>query len=384
MEATKEEWRIVIPKQHTKLVSVHEVMNGITVSSKKILIGELILSLLDQLDEHLLVEYLLRDGQMKTLFETIVDYSSEHAPEQMSDVLKKVLALADDDPSEAMLTALFRAMGESQNLAHLSEEQLVSVLQSVLTSASHMKDKSILMEMYLELLKRIRLFDDPEADLLSSVIGGLFTLASQFTDAQVDLIDAMFDTLAKKATPKALIAAARPYMKDQKLCSPLLPKNCVFYQERGNGEQIVGIELDKGQHDVVFGDVGQVVYEQVGYPKLLFWFSLHKGKAQASVAAVKDLIIKEDTQLYEFPYSNVHSNGEICWTTLANHKIKEVRQLEALPALFLGATKNTDLYRNAQEINLRDLLVSMQHQRFDDAMLKPMNKTVGQLIQKKS
>ncbi len=358
-----------------------DCLNGVVVDSKKVLIGDLILSLLDQLDEHLLLDYLLRHGEMEGLFTTLLSYIREHEPHKLDGLFKQVLECAYEEPSEtAVITAIFNAIGSSYNLAALNEDQLLNVFQAILKSSGKMTNKAILEQMYLELLRRIHLFDQPEASLLSKVISDFLEHAKAVE--HVEQINEMYMALAKKTSPKTLIKAAKPHMANHKLSTPILPKNCVFYQERGDGTVIIGIEVEKGQHDVIFGDIGQVVYEQVGYPKMLFWFSLRNGKANAHVAAVKDTIIKSDTQLFHFPYSNVYGSGQICWSTLNEHTIKEVRQLEILPSLFLGATKNTDLYRNSQVINLRDLLISLQHQPFDDMTLEPTNHTVGSIILK--
>jgi hypothetical protein len=372
------EWRIILPKNHTKLASVLDCLNGIVVDSKKVLIGDLILSLLDQLDDHLLMDYLLRQGELKDLFESLLNYTKEHESHQLAGLFKLVLDCAEDKPSIAIITSIFQAIGSSYNLAALDEIHLLNVFQEILKSSKGIEDKRILQQMYLELLNRIQWFDDSDAQLLSKVISELLEYA--VVVEHIDQINEMYMALAKKTSPGILIEAAKPHMATYKLSTPILPKNCVFYQERGDGSIVVGIEVEKGMHDVVFGDNSQVIYDQIGYPKLLFWFSLKKGKAIAFVAAVKDTIIKNDTQLFLFPYSNVYVSGQICWSSLKDLTIKEVRQLEILPSLFLGATKNTDLYRNSENINLRDLLITMQHHSFDDKTLDPMHKTVGSIL----
>ncbi|NHN33259.1 hypothetical protein [Paenibacillus agricola] len=372
------EWRIILPKQYTKLASVHDCLNGIVVDSKKVLIGDLILSLLDQLDDHLLMDYLLRQGELKDLFESLLNDAKLNDSKHLAGLFKLVLDCAEDEPSIAIITSIFQAIGSSYNLAALDEKHLLNVFQEILKSSKGIEDKSILQQMYLELLGRIQLFDTPDAPLLSKVISGL--LEHALVVEHTDQINEMYKALAKKTSPGVLVEAAIPHMSNYKLSTPILPKNCVFYQERGDGSIVAGIEVEKGMHDIVFGDMSQVVYNQVGYPKLLFWFSLNKGKVYAYVAAVKDTIIKNDTQLFLFPYSNVYASGQICWGSLNELTIKEVRQLESLPSLFLGATKNNDLYRNSSAINLRDLLITMQHQSFDDKTLDPMNKTVGSIL----
>ncbi|SDO17918.1 E2 family protein D [Paenibacillus sp. yr247] len=376
----REEYRIVLPNDSTKLARLLKVVNGIEVDSKRILIGELILSLLEQLDDHLLIDYLLRDGKMKDLFEEIVTFAHEHEPDQLAVVMERILSYATDEPTSKMVRAILGSIAESHNLAKLDEEQLVSVLSSLLRTAGDMKNKQVLERTYLELLKRVSLFDSPDANLLSNVITCLLTHTKQFTDDQMEQLNAMFLALSKKVSREALVEAARPHLADQKLSSPVLPKNCAFFEQYGNGKMVVGIEVEKGQHDVVFGDQGQTVYEKVGYPRLLFWFSLYNGKAEGYVAAVKDAILKDSTELFRFPYSNVNQSGLMCWPTLKQHTIQDLRQLETLPFVFLGAPKNMDLYVSIQGMNLRDLLDRMQHQDFNDDLLVPTNKTIGDLL----
>jgi hypothetical protein len=237
-----------------------------------------------------------------------------------------------------------------------------------------------LEQMYLQLLKKVSVFDNPDAQLLSKLVAGMLEHSKSMTEDDLEALDAMFSELAKKASPKAIVNAARPHMSDQKLSSPVLPKNCVFFQEYGNGKAVVGIEVEKGRHDVIFGDKGQTVYKKVGYPAMLFWFSFFNEKAEASVVAVKDSIIKASTELYRFPFSNVYQSGSICWPSLSRNRIQDLHQLATLPYLFLGAPKNMDLYENIEKINLRELLDSLQNQDFDDEKLVPHGKTISDLL----
>ncbi|MGZ0049330.1 hypothetical protein [Brevibacillus gelatini] len=94
--------------------------------------------------------------------------------------------------------------------------------------------------------------------------------------------------------------------------TPTLPVNCVkhIWINRAQKIQMVFIEVPKGKWDIAYYNTA---FKQVGFPRMLFGYRIRDGRIQQMhILAVKDKgRIREDTELYKFPYANV-SNGMVC------------------------------------------------------------------------
>src|SRR5690606_12598808 len=131
----------------------------------------------------------------------------------------------------------------------------------------------------------------------------------------------------------------------------------------------------RARWDVNLG--GQII-DQVGHPKLVFVFDLFRGQIQGKkVAAVKDEVITEKTKLYRYPFSNVQSgNLECCWNYFP--QLKEFRNIESYPYIFLQGERNFHLYSG--EMGYRALLESLSGKDFDDNQLVDTNKVFAELL----
>lgn len=97
-------------------------------------------------------------------------------------------------------------------------------------------------------------------------------------------------------------------------------------------------------------------YKNVYYPNLLMSLMLKKETKgtlkieKSGILAYSDHFISEDTQLYEFPFSNTHSGsvyGQICWGGQGTPQLGSLAQSVAIMQSFLGSTMNHDLYKKA-------------------------------------
>ncbi len=364
---------ISIPQDSDRFVNVHNVFNGITLDTKQILVGDLIYAFMDQLDDHLHLAYLLNNNPLRHLIPEVLRQVEDNDSEQLEDIFGAMLDVVDFDPSDQKVVALMDKLIEHLRIRNLQPAQLAKILSMLLKGIESISDKENLQLMFLLLADKLSFFDYPEGDLLKETSQYIYRQAASLN---VESVNRIFFDMAKVVSPQTVMKAAAPYQEEYVVTTPILPKSCVFYQESRNRIR-VGIEVEKGNHDVIFGEIEESLYKQVAYPKLLFWFDINKSMQvlSANVVAVKDLLISEETELYRFPYSNVFESGKICWT-IKSDPYSSLRQLEILPYIFLGATKNMDLYEAAHDINLRDLLEFMQEKVFDDSLLIPMNKKV--------
>jgi hypothetical protein len=167
--------------------------------------------------------------------------------------------------------------------------------------------------------------------------------------------------------------------------TPTLPVNCVkhIWINRAQKIQMVFIEVPKGKWDIAYYNTA---FEQVGFPRMLFGYRIRDGRIQQMhILAVKDKgRIREDTELYKFPYANV-SNGMVCMGGNTLPVIKDLAQLATMHQVFFAAPSSTCYYdtkRNESGFSdLRELYNRMQGQDFPEEWLTSKQQTFGQYCQ---
>lgn len=122
------------------------------------------------------------------------------------------------------------------------------------------------------------------------------------------------------------------------------------------------------------------IYKSVGMPRLLFSIKIYKNIIQSvRVMALKDSIIKEDTQLYEYPFSNVSRvSGNICFglNKISSIDIPNLTALHSIPDMFLSMPNNNDNYgHNLSGLSYRPLLEELSYKDFNNDWLEPSNRT---------
>ncbi len=162
------------------------------------------------------------------------------------------------------------------------------------------------------------------------------------------------------------------------LASPELPIGTVRYGQSSRGKDYLFLVDPASQHDVKY-DTFQ--FEDVGFPSLVFFFAIQKGNlSAASVAAYKDRFLRPDTQLYRFPYSNVHADTQLCFWT--NEQIADLVRMQTFPYEWKSLNNNGHLYRpgssNLSGLTQYDLYKLMENKPFDPELLAPINKTFQQ------
>lgn len=103
---------------------------------------------------------------------------------------------------------------------------------------------------------------------------------------------------------------------DTKLSSPILPSNCIRYEEKGNSVVIILLHEQTRFTATCFGKI----YENVLRPNLIMKYTLHKRGETYSIGATDCFAIADDpmlistnTQLYGMPFPNISPSGWICW-----------------------------------------------------------------------
>ena len=174
--------------------------------------------------------------------------------------------------------------------------------------------------------------------------------------------------------------------KEDFIESPILPQFqdifTVQYLESENS-QVYVLKKESTQMDLTYyGDK----YTNVGIPTLLFKIIVSNNSIrQIQIVAIKDKIIREDTELFRYPFSNVFSNTNVCLgaNNIASLDITDTGTIQRIPNLVLILDNNDDSYyaANNSGLPLREVFSKLTNKEFDNNMLNPLNKTYKQWIE---
>jgi hypothetical protein len=148
-------------------------------------------------------------------------------------------------------------------------------------------------------------------------------------------------------------------------------------REYSTGSRTVILVREPMPMDITYFDD---VYKNVGIPRLLFGIKIYQNIIQSvRIMAIKDFIIKENTPLYEYPFSNVsRGTGNVCFgmNRVSSIDVTHLTALHSIPDMFLSMPNNNDNYgHNLSGLDYRPLLERLSDKPFDDNWLEPAKKT---------
>ena len=114
----------------------------------------------------------------------------------------------------------------------------------------------------------------------------------------------------------------------------------------------------------------------IPFPSLLFYTKVLNGRVTSSkVFAVKEDRVTKNTELYNYPFGNVHENGNICWGSNQLPNINMPLELNIIPRLFLSAPTNSDLWRADKRLNLEGVepILSKVYEHLNGKEKFPLN-----------
>ncbi|MFY0520583.1 hypothetical protein ACOMCU_22540 [Lysinibacillus sp. UGB7] len=142
-----------------------------------------------------------------------------------------------------------------------------------------------------------------------------------------------------------------------------VPKNAAFVATTSVGTTYF-YDIPKTKMRVKFQDVA---FDNVGHPRLLFAISTVNNKTkEIRLCAIKgknELTL--ETPLFHYPYSNVYSNGRVCWSGWDNLPIDQ------MPMMFLSTSNNSHL--NSETLSL---FKKYQNKNYPDKVLMPMSQQI--------
>lgn len=158
--------------------------------------------------------------------------------------------------------------------------------------------------------------------------------------------------------------------------SPLLPLGTLGYKESTGTYSVIMYREPR-----IAGIIFEERSYQVGYPGTVYMFVVtNQIVATTYMYAVKERVVKPDTELFRYPYFNAWADGRICMGT--NHiPIEQPWQLHKMPDIITAMPSNNGLPANNQSGLLGDsLLKAVENKPFPDEWLTPMNKKLKNLF----
>jgi hypothetical protein len=118
------------------------------------------------------------------------------------------------------------------------------------------------------------------------------------------------------------------------------------------------------------------VYNNVGLPGLVFVVKIYKDLIQScNIGAIKERVVKEDTPIYRYPFTNAYGDGKICFgqNDMKNHKLQNgFTDLQSFPSkFFLMPSTHSMGQQNRYDMELRPLVEYLVDKEFDEEKLVP-------------
>ncbi|WP_257964299.1 prokaryotic E2 ligase family D protein [Bacillus sp. UMB0728] len=362
---------MVVTIDESKNVDVRKFEGDLQTGRRKVLVDDFIRSMMSLLHEDEILNYLFENDYIEVI-KNFIAIEGDNLPEQVMDILIEKLKENDGGPLEKneWFVRLLSLMLEQINLEHIEGKWLNNILSSTFKNIKVLEGDVIeFRDLLLLLVERAHVNKDLSTPALSQILKAASDKVAG-TDSQEELKD-LFLSIASKAEGSWIEQALSTAAPNRILHSGFFPKNVIYYHKDLVSETIV-LEVPKSQLNVKYYDVD---YKQVGHPGMLFYFKIQNSRIQnIKIACVKDKIIDEKTQLYEYPFSNVYSNHSVCWS-YSEYEINSLQKLQHIPYIFLGTPNNSHVNPGT-----RELTEQFQGKEFDDEVLIASSYTFSEFV----
>lgn len=157
--------------------------------------------------------------------------------------------------------------------------------------------------------------------------------------------------------------------------SPTLPLNTVKYAKMNDDTDLIFMIYPEVHADITYH---RDEFKDVPFPNLVFCFGVRNNRVgQRHVFSYKDRILREDTELYRYPFSNVYEGGKMCFHD--NQPIHDLVELQSFPHNWIRAPFNDHLFHQDRTTTLnkplRGLFQGSQGKPFNYEILTPVNRT---------
>lgn len=164
----------------------------------------------------------------------------------------------------------------------------------------------------------------------------------------------------------------------------ILPKNALFYSFSNESNKFSAVlEYPYDRADITYM---KTVYRNFPLPRLVFGFKVNADGyiQQICLGVAKNCrILREDTPMYHYPFSNVLKNFSLCTGGNLLPEIKKIHSLSYMPDYILGLPNNDDYFQhknNKLHLSHRELmehLADKSPEYYYSDILIPSGKTLA-------
>lgn len=358
---------------------VETINTGIPMNRRVLTPSDLAFAMLGIVEDEAIVQHLLREKDFNEIFEgffNVHHINGESMVQEMEAIVEMALRYLDEAEDAEAATQFFLILVSIFDPTDFSEEKTIEALRKLLSKVSRFEDSTQIQELFYHLLDEVNLLgNDIKGIYAGKVLEKLLTKAKSSLDKET--IHSLFQVTSQKADREWILEVLERYIPKKKVCSsPLLPKGAFIFQEMMDGAKLVGIEVEAQRFDVQYH---RKQFEDCGHPKLLFLFSVRGQKVlNCKVVCVKDQVLTPDTQLYRYPFSNVHNSTDTCWPDLRTYQVKSIAHMGTMPFAFIHSSNNDHLYPG---VNLGEKYQDLQGKDFDHDTLVPLSMSFNEWLE---
>ncbi|MEX3625014.1 hypothetical protein [Viridibacillus arvi] len=361
--------KIVTTFEEGQKINVQRVENDMVVGKRTIYFADYVSALMDE-------------QPLDNLISNMIS-----RPTEIEDYFNNLNSEAD---LQSFLTMSFKALNNRELCSNTQYLELIKQLLGKCSAGVYDDElKAVLLEAFLKGLRKLpsdgvfadlttemarRLLDPTQ---VSSVANNLLKeIVRMAKDTHEPALKEWFEIAIKQVSVEWLTKELeeRASNSEEVVQSIVeLPKNCIAYKKT-NKSDTYAIEIPKSTLRVKFHNI---TYDNVGHPRMVAVVSIRKNKCVGMkiFAVQEEADLSFDVELYNYPYSNVHKGGVVCWSGLSDYDILSSKDIAMLPMTFLSGSNNTHL-----QSNVRELFEQAKDKEFDDSLLMPMKKTLKDIF----
>lgn len=177
------------------------------------------------------------------------------------------------------------------------------------------------------------------------------------------------------------------YTSNDFLESGFLPEHCLHVSMTTSERHYV-IWNPELRADVTYQDTE---YRDFPLPRLVFGLRIlgNSKVAECSMGVVADEKPTEDTQMYFYPFSNVHPDGKVCTGNNVLPRYKKLSATKNFPRYLLSLPDNDDMFsrdKNKKQLAHKELLEHLKDKDpayYYTDILVPNGRTLGDFINRR-
>lgn len=312
--------KVIAIFEDNKFIQIERYEDNLKVGSRKMLPPEYFASMASNLTPGALMSILVNHRDFESSLSSLQDEGDfeEFLTTILANVPNHFLNAANEGKLHPMLVNIVRAVTDNiWSFKDIDTKTLNSMIIK-LARDSRIDFDSALFDLTNNLvsqLLRTPIEDEAGRDARMSIFKYMYrSLTAQQQKVEKDLLYSIIAGFSASDYAD-FVYKTRDMFNEREVAEfdGVIPKDC-SYMFKTNKRTVYGFELKKARYRIKFHN--QIIGE-IGHPRLAFFYTVDStGRVNSMrVYAMKDdgKRFSGDSELYQYPYSNVYGSGEVCW-----------------------------------------------------------------------